>query len=62
MVDHIDEQSVVRAAKEWAIRSNKSQEEVVVSTYETMSALKAKLTHDQYNNALRNLYYQYNNA
>jgi hypothetical protein len=60
MADHIDEQSVVRAAREWAARYGKGVEMVVVSAYETMAALKTELAPDKYDTALRDLYHRYN--
>jgi uncharacterized protein (DUF2267 family) len=61
MTDRIDEQSIVRAAREWAARSNKDAETVVGGAQEVMAALKDKLTSVQYEKALSDLFRQYNN-
>ncbi|WP_426160281.1 hypothetical protein [Pseudomonas sp. TSRC2-2] len=61
MTDRIDEQSIVRAAREWAARSNKDAETVVGGAQEVMAVLKDKLTPVQYETALIDLYRQYNN-
>ncbi|MBA1379518.1 hypothetical protein [Pseudomonas brassicacearum] len=60
MTDRINEQSVERAAREWATRSSNNEQMVVTSAYETMAALKGSLAPAQYETALRDLYNQYN--
>lgn len=60
MTDRIDEQSIVRAAREWAARSNKNAETVVGGAHEVMAVLREKLTPIQYENALSDLFRQYN--
>jgi len=62
MNSQIDEQSVMRAAKEWACRTGKDEALAVGNASSTMAALKGKLSQDQYQEALENLFRQYNEA
>lgn len=59
MIDHITEGLVVQAAREWAARKNKSDAVAVVNAQDTMVALKAKLSEEEYDQALVNLYREY---
>ncbi|WP_092166507.1 hypothetical protein [Pseudomonas sp. NFACC37-1] len=43
MVEKIDEQTILDAAREWASRTGRDEATAVSSASETMAALKAKL-------------------
>jgi hypothetical protein len=60
MVDRINEELVVQAAREWAARSNKNDAIAAANAQETIDALKAKLTGEEYDRALGRLYREYN--
>jgi len=60
MVDRINEELVVQAAREWAARSNKNDAIAAANAQETIDALKAKLTGEEYDQALGRLYREYN--
>ncbi|WP_130908301.1 hypothetical protein [Pseudomonas sp. Sample_16] len=62
MIDRINEELVLQAAKEWAARLNKSGALAEESAQQTITALKAKLTGDEYSQALEQLYREYNES
>ncbi|AVU77075.1 hypothetical protein [Pseudomonas rhizophila] len=55
----ITEDDVVQAAKEWAVRSHKDSFEAESTALEAISALQATLNSDDYDQALKSLYEQY---
>ncbi|ROO33397.1 hypothetical protein BIV09_23720 [Pseudomonas sp. 7SR1] len=55
----LDEQSILRAAREWAIRTGRDEAIAVSSASETMAALKTKLSPDEFKVLLSNLLHQY---
>ena len=62
MVDRINEELVVQAAREWAARSNKNDAIAAANAQETIDALKAKLTGEEYARALERLYREYDES
>ncbi|MNG38278.1 hypothetical protein D3C84_1259170 [compost metagenome] len=62
MVDRINEELVVQAAREWAARSNKNDAIAAANAQETIDALKAKLTGEEYDRALERLYLEYDES
>lgn len=62
MVDRINEELVVQAAREWAARSNKNDAIAAANAQETIDALKAKLTGEEYDRALERLYREYDES
>jgi hypothetical protein len=53
---------VVQAAREWAARSNKNDAIAATNAQETIAALKAKLTGEEYDRALESLYREYDES
>ena len=62
MLMRINEDSIIQAAREWAVRSNKNGEVVASSAMEVINALKAKLTGVEYDQALERLYREYDES
>jgi hypothetical protein len=62
MVDRINEELVVQAAREWAARSNKNDAIAAANAQETIAALKTKLTGEEYDRALERLYREYDES
>jgi hypothetical protein len=62
MVDRINEELVVQAAREWAARSNKNDAIAAANAQETIDALKAKLMGEEYDRALERLYREYDES
>ena len=59
MIKHITEGLVLQAAREWSARKNKSEAITVANASETMAALKGKLKAEDYEEALTELYREY---
>ena len=62
MIERINEELVIQAAREWAARSNKSDANAASNALEAMSALKEKLDEEEYRLALEKLYCEYNQS
>ena len=62
MIERINEELVIQAAREWAARSNKSDASVASNALEAMTALKEKLDDEEYRLALEKLYCEYNQS
>ncbi|WLG25000.1 hypothetical protein PSH91_09650 [Pseudomonas sp. FP1154] len=60
MDEKIDEQSILRAAREWAFRTGRDEATAVSNASETMAALKTKLPLGEFEAVLENLLRQYN--
>ncbi|PBJ21145.1 hypothetical protein BSG18_32090 [Pseudomonas ogarae] len=60
MDEKIDEQSILRAAREWAYRTGRDEATAVSNASETMAALKAKLPLGEFEAVLENFLRQYN--
>jgi hypothetical protein len=58
----INEELVVQAAREWAARLNKNDAIAAANARETIDALKAKLTGEEYDRALERLYRDYDES
>lgn len=59
MIERLDENVVVVAAKEWAKRSGKNEIAAAANAIDVMNELKTKLPTDQYARTLRKLYCEY---
>lgn len=57
-----DEQSILRAAREWASRTGRDEAMAVSSASETMAALKQKLPQFAFEAVLEDLLRQYNDG
>jgi hypothetical protein len=62
MIERINEELVVQAAREWAARSNKNDAIAAANAQDTINALKAKLTGEEYDRALERLYREYDES
>lgn len=62
MIERMTEGLVVRAAREWAARTNTSDATAVANAQETMVALKIRLTKEEYDRALEKLYREYDGS
>ncbi|WP_339545145.1 hypothetical protein [Pseudomonas sp. RA_35y_Pfl2_P32] len=62
MIEPITEGLVIQAAQEWAARKNKSPLEAASNAKDTITALRAKLTGEEFEQALDSLYREYNES
>jgi hypothetical protein len=62
MIERINEELVVQAAREWPARSNKNDAIAATNAQETIASLKAKLTGKEYDRALESLYREYDES
>jgi hypothetical protein len=62
MIERINEELVVQAAREWAARSNKNDAIAAANAQDTINTLKAKLTGEEYDRALERLYREYDES
>ena len=62
MIERINEELVVQAAREWAARSNKNDAIAATNAQETIAALRAKLTGEEYDRVIESLYREYDES
>ncbi|WP_415769285.1 hypothetical protein [Pseudomonas sp. LB3P38] len=62
MIERIHEDLVIQAAREWAARANKNDVAAAANALDEISALKAKLTGDEYDQAIERLYREYDES
>ena len=59
MIERINEEMVIQAAREWAARSNKSDASTASNALEAISTIREKLNDQEYRLALEKLYWEY---
>lgn len=62
MIERMNEGLVVQAARDWAVRINKSDANAVANAQETMVVLKIKLTIEESDRALEKLYLEHDES
>lgn len=56
---NISEVSVIKVAREWAVKNDQDDAQAVIDAAEAIGKLRSKLTGDDYQTALENLYKRY---
>jgi hypothetical protein len=62
MIERVNEELVLQAAREWAARSNKNDAIAATNASDVINELKKKYTGEEYDQALVRLYREYDES